>query len=183
MKRLFITAAVAAIAVGASAQAAEDTVTVTMHLISDKGIGKEIGTVGLSDSDNGLVLRLDLAGELRPGPHGFHVHQNGDCGPAEKDGKMVAGLAAGGHYDPQNTGKHMGPGGQGHLGDLPVIHVDVDESGARPVRENKVAPHLKLADVRGRALMIHESGDNYRDEPKPLGGGGARVACGVVPAS
>lgn len=28
--------------------------------------------------------------------------------------------------------------------------------------------------------MVHEGGDNYSDDPKPLGGGGARVACGVV---
>jgi superoxide dismutase, Cu-Zn family len=28
--------------------------------------------------------------------------------------------------------------------------------------------------------MIHAGGDNYADAPKPLGGGGARVACGVV---
>ena len=27
--------------------------------------------------------------------------------------------------------------------------------------------------------MIHSGGDNYSDEPK-LGGGGARVACGVI---
>ena len=32
----------------------------------------------------------------------------------------------------------------------------------------------------GRALMIHANGDNYSDIPKKLGGGGARVACGVV---
>jgi Cu-Zn family superoxide dismutase len=30
--------------------------------------------------------------------------------------------------------------------------------------------------------MIHEGGDNYSDQPKPLGGGGARIACGVIPA-
>jgi Cu-Zn family superoxide dismutase len=28
--------------------------------------------------------------------------------------------------------------------------------------------------------MIHEGGDNYSDEPAPLGGGGARIACGVI---
>jgi Cu-Zn family superoxide dismutase len=28
--------------------------------------------------------------------------------------------------------------------------------------------------------MIHESGDNYSDTPKKLGGGGGRIACGVV---
>jgi Cu-Zn family superoxide dismutase len=28
--------------------------------------------------------------------------------------------------------------------------------------------------------VIHGGGDNYSDSPQPLGGGGARVACGVV---
>ena len=40
-----------------------------------------------------------------------------------------------------------------------------------------------MEDVSGRALMIHEGGDNYADEPKPLGGGGARIACGVIPGT
>ena len=29
--------------------------------------------------------------------------------------------------------------------------------------------------------MIHAGGDNYSDEPQPLGGGGGRIACGVIP--
>ncbi|TMA53165.1 MAG: hypothetical protein E6J75_15750, partial [Deltaproteobacteria bacterium] len=37
---------------------------------------------------------------------------------------------------------------------------------------------VKLEDVAGRALVIHEGGDNYSDTPKPLGGGGVRMACG-----
>jgi Cu-Zn family superoxide dismutase len=28
--------------------------------------------------------------------------------------------------------------------------------------------------------MIHEGSDNYSDEPKPLGGGAGRIACGIV---
>jgi Cu-Zn family superoxide dismutase len=28
--------------------------------------------------------------------------------------------------------------------------------------------------------MIHVGGDNMSDQPKPLGGGGARYACGVI---
>ena len=28
--------------------------------------------------------------------------------------------------------------------------------------------------------MIHVGGDNYSDMPLPLGGGGARIACGVI---
>jgi hypothetical protein len=28
--------------------------------------------------------------------------------------------------------------------------------------------------------MIHAGGDTYSDAPEPLGGGGPRIACGVV---
>ncbi|MDX1711511.1 MAG: superoxide dismutase [Cu-Zn] SodC [Rhodovibrionaceae bacterium] len=163
----------------ASAAQAEE-VTVQMHHIDATGMGKPLGTVTAFDSDNGLVLRLDLDDTLSPGAHGFHVHENGTCEPAMKDNKTVPGLAAGGHYDPKGTGTHMGPSGTGHLGDLPVIYVDIDEDGTRPVKRPLVAPRLKVSDIRGKALIIHEGGDNYRDDPKPLGGGGARVACGVV---
>jgi Cu-Zn family superoxide dismutase len=31
--------------------------------------------------------------------------------------------------------------------------------------------------------MIHAGGDNHADHPAPLGGGGMRIACGVVPSS
>ena len=43
-----------------------------------------------------------------------------------------------------------------------------------------LAPRLKMADLRGRSLMIHAGGDNHADHPAPLGGGGPRVACGVI---
>ena len=159
---------------GAATAALAEEVTVEMHAISPKGVGNPIGTVTAYDSDNGLVLRANLT-ELLPGPHGFHVHENGDCGALEKDGKMVAGLAAGGHYDPQGTGVHAGPEGTGHLGDLPVLIVDTSGMAAVTV----VAPRLTLDDIRGRALVIHEGGDNFSDTPSPLGGGGARIACGI----
>jgi Cu-Zn family superoxide dismutase len=37
-----------------------------------------------------------------------------------------------------------------------------------------------VEDLKGRSLMIHQDGDNFSDQPEPLGGGGPRVACGVV---
>ena len=88
----------------------------------------------------------------------------------------MAGLAAGGHYDPLNTKQH-GPWGEGHLGDLPALYADVKGG----VGQAQLAPRLKLSDVLGRSLVIHEKGDNYSDKPLPLGGGGARIACGVIP--
>ena len=148
---------------------------VVIRSISDDAVGKMIGTVKLSDTDKGLVLDPDL-GELSPGKHGFHIHQNPSCEPAMKDGKQTAGASAGGHYDPAHTEEHEGPKGEGHLGDLPALEVKVDGSATTPV----VAPRLKLDQIHGRALMIHKGGDNYSDQPEPLGGGGARVACGII---
>lgn len=173
--------AAAMMAIGGAVQA-QEPVVVPIHLISDQGVGKQIGTATLADSQSGfLALKLDLSDELPPGGHGFHVHENPSCDAARKDGAMTAGLAAGGHYDPAGTGKHLGPSGEGHLGDLPIIFVEIDEDGTLPVKHTLVAPRLKVADVRGRSLMIHQFSDNFRDEPKPLGGGGPRIACGVIP--
>ena len=170
--------AAAAVVVGWAAAAwAAGSVTVPMTLITADGVGAAIGTVTLADSAAGLVLVPTLTG-LPPGPHGFHVHTNPSCAPqAQTDGRAAAGMAAGGHYDPHGTGKHLGPEGEGHLGDLPVLTVGADGTASQPV----TAPHLKLADVSGRALMIHAGGDTYSDEPKPLGGGGTRIACGTIP--
>jgi len=158
-----------------SLSASAETVNVTMHSIDAKGTGAAIGTVSLADSPKGLVVTPSLSG-LKAGDHGFHVHQNPNCGPAEKDGKMGVGLAAGGHYDPKETKKHTGPNGHGHMGDLPVLSVGADGKASKSM----TVANLKVADIKGRSLMIHEHGDNYSDQPKALGGGGGRVACGLI---
>lgn len=150
-------------------------VTVQMNLADEKGSGAPVGRVVIAESAYGLVFTPELAG-LPPGLHGFHVHENPSCEPKEKDGKMVPALAAGGHYDPAGSKKHGTPWGDGHLGDLPAIYVDHAGKATNPV----LAPRLKLADLKGRSLMIHVGGDNHADHPAPLGGGGARLACGVI---
>lgn len=158
-----------------AATSAQAAVEVTMHRVSPEGVGEIAGTVHLEDTDDGLLLMPGLSG-LEPGAHGFHVHEYPLCDPQEKDGEMVAAGTAGGHYDPENTGKHAGPNGDGHLGDLPVL--EVNEEGIADT--SVTAPRLGVDDLAGRSLMIHSGGDNYSDDPKPLGGGGERVACGVA---
>ena len=156
------------------AQAAE--LRVPMHAAEPGGAGAELGSIAVAESAHGLVFTPVLAG-LSPGLHGFHLHQNPDCSPGEKDGATVPALAAGGHHDPAGSGRHGTPWGDGHLGDLPPLFVAADGSATQPV----LAPRLhSLDDVRGRALVIHAGGDNHADAPAPLGGGGARVACGVI---
>ena len=107
---------------------------------------------------------------VAPGATGEHV-------ASDNSGKKVLGGAAGGHFDPEDTGKHRAPWSEkGHEGDLPVLYVDENGNATQPI----FAPELELDDIEGRALMIHAGGDNYSDSPKKLGGGGDRVACGVI---
>jgi len=157
---------------------AAKSIKVTMNLITAEGVGKSVGTVTVSESKDGVTLATDLKG-LPPGEHGFHLHEKGSCDPGEKEGKKVAGGSAGAHFDPDATKAHKGPGGGGHKGDLPKLEVS-DKGVAKAKLE---VAGLKLDDVAGRTLMIHAGGDNYSDTPKPLGGGGDRVVCGVVPAA
>jgi superoxide dismutase, Cu-Zn family len=159
---------------GGLAQAADSSVT--LKAVDASGTGTALGEVRMQETPYGLVFTPNLRG-LEPGLHGFHVHANGSCAPAEKDGAMVPALAAGGHLDPEGSERHDTPWGDGHLGDLPALYVAPDGSATHPV----LAPRLKLADVRGKALMVHAGGDNHSDHPQPLGGGGARVACGLIP--
>ena len=157
--------------------AADNEVRVPVNLVSESGVGQNIGTIGVEQIKEGLRFTPHLKG-LDPGQHGFHVHEKGSCSAAEKGGKLSAAESAGGHYDPAHTGSHQGPERSGHKGDLPSLQVSSSGEATTPV----VAPHLTLADVTGRSLIIHKGGDNYSDTPAPLGGGGSRIACGVVPA-
>ena len=166
----------AAVALACCAGAFAAETTVTMSLAEAKGAGAAIGTVRIVETRYGLAFYPDLKG-LPPGLHGFHVHENASCGPADRDGAPVAALAAGGHLDPAGTKKHAEPWGDGHLGDLPALYVAADGMASNPV----LAPRLtKLGDVAKRSLMVHVGGDNHADHPAPLGGGGARMACGVI---
>lgn len=148
---------------------------IKVYAVNSEGVGDSIGTVTFIKADQGLVVKPDLKG-LPAGQHGFHIHENPSCEPDMKDGKAGAALKAGSHYDPQNTGKHGYPQGDGHLGDLPAITVNADGTATSAVQ----APRLSLDAIQGRALMIHAGGDNYSDQPEALGGGGARIACGVI---
>ena len=135
------------------------------------GRHKQIGTVTFYDTDKGLKGVVNLE-NLPAGAHGFHIHDYPDC--RSMDGEPA--MKAGGHYDPDHTGKHLGPDGDGHKGDLPRLMTD-DEGN---VKTSFYAPDLTLSEIKGHSVVIHEFGDNYADSPRPSGGGGKRIACGVI---
>ncbi len=142
--------------------------------VAQHGIGKKIGTLTLKDTDQGLLITPHLKG-LPKGEHGFHVHENPACDGQKDQNGWEKGFAAGDHYDPEHTHKHLGPQGEGHRGDLPVLVVN--EKGES--QEAVVASRLKLAEVVGHSVIIHAGADNYSDNP-PMGGSGERIACGVI---
>ncbi len=165
-----------AVLLSAAAHAADPSITVPMNIVDEKGVVTPAGDIVITESQYGLIFWPSLSG-LPTGLHGFHIHENPSCDAVIKDGKPMAAMAAGGHWDPLKTGKHAGPYADGHLGDLPALYVGNDARAVYPV----LAPRLKSLDaLHGHSLMIHAGGDNHDDHPAPLGGGGVRIACGVI---
>jgi Cu-Zn family superoxide dismutase len=98
------------------------------------------------------------------GPHGFHIHVNGDCTPGTTDNPYPN---TGGHYNPTNQ-----PHGN-HAGDFPVLFAVSGDTKMRFFTD-KFYPK----DVIGRSVVIHESPDDYRTEP--AGDSGKKLACAVI---
>ncbi len=171
-----VAAALVGAALLAAGTARADQTRIRMYLLSADGVGAAIGTIRAADSQQGLRLTPLLKG-LAPGPHGMDVHENGDCGASEATGKKVPGLAAGGRFAPDKTARQTGAEGGGLLGGLPALIVDPDGIARRPV----AAPRIKLAQIKGRSIVIHAGAENDLDQAASAGGDGARVACGVVP--
>jgi superoxide dismutase, Cu-Zn family len=169
-----IVTTIALLAAAPATLAAE--VRADMALATLSGPGAAVGAVAITDTPGGARIHVHLTG-LPPGQHGFHAHANPSCDPGPVNGVVAPAGAAGGHFDPDHTGAHMGPNGMGHMGDLPYLTVAADGTDDEVV----MAPRITDVTVlKGHSLMIHAGGDNYSDQPKPLGGGGPRIACGVV---
>ena len=142
-------------------------ISVPMYLTTQQGLGQSIGHIIATQSPYGVLLTPYLY-NLPPGLHGFHIHQNPSC--------LNNGMAAGDHFDPYHSSQHLGPYGKGHLGDLPVLEVDNNGNATLPI----LAPRLQLNEIKNHSLIIHAGSDNYSDNPLKLGGGGARIACGII---
>ena len=170
--RNVITGVAMALLLGATAAGAQQ-MTATATLMNPEG--EEIGTAELTETPNhGVLIRIRVAG-LEPGTHGFHIHETGECAAPEFS-------SAGGHYAPRgNAHGLLHPHGK-HAGDL--LNLEVPETGS--VDTERLATgvtllegaHGSLFDDDGSALVIHANADDY--ESQPSGGGGPKVACGVI---
>ena len=138
-------------------------VELTVRFTSLEGVGHVIGSLGVKNGQILVAGRKETALFVTPalrglpaGLYAFHVHENPACGPGKKDGESVPGLAAGGHLWMSGTGTFSGTTFASHLGDLPDLEVAADGTASKTV----VAARLTLADVAGRAFVIHASQDD-----------------------
>ena len=167
----------ALLAIAGSAHAAEPTLTADMAYTSAVQTPGPAGAVKVAPSPGGAQFSVDLR-DLPPGQHGFHIHEAGSCADAPNAaGVMTPAGAAGPHWDPARTAAHRGPHGDGHLADLPRIEAGADGRAVATL----IAPRITdVAALKGHAVIVHVGADTYSDTPDPLGGGGARLACGVL---
>jgi superoxide dismutase, Cu-Zn family len=127
------------------------------------------GTITFMQTDNGVKVVADIQG-LAKGKHGFHIHQFGDCSSPD-------GMAAGGHFNPENKA-HGGPMDMTrHMGDMG--NVEADEAGKAHLEY--VDNTIKLngpESIIGKSVIVHKGEDDLKSQP--VGNAGPRVACGVI---
>lgn len=137
-----------------------------LHPIGDSGVS---GTVRFVEQGGKVDITAEVTG-LKPGLHGFHIHQYGDCTAAD-------GGSAGGHFNPTGM-PHAGPdAAKRHVGDLG--NVEADQSGkAEYKRTDRVVQLRGVYSIIGRAVIVHAGQDDLTSQPS--GNAGARIACGVI---
>lgn len=133
------------------------------------------GVIHFSQEGEGPVQITGEIKGLKPGLHGFHVHEWGDT----TDGCT----SAGGHFNPHGK-THGGPGDdERHAGDLG----NVEAGGDGVAKVNLTDKNLALCgslNIVGRTMVVHADPDDLgkggHDDSKTTGHAGARVACGVI---
>lgn len=136
-----------------------------------------------SDDVKGTIMFMQRPGEptlikgkisgLKPGKHGFHIHEFGDL----SDGCDSAGA----HYNPDDV--NHGDLDNGHVGDLGNVVAGTDGVADFTL----VAKRVDLTGDRsvvGRSIVIHSDADDLGKggdaESLKTGNAGDRLACGVI---
>jgi Cu-Zn family superoxide dismutase len=130
------------------------------------------GTVEFSEINGELTIRTEIEG-LKPGAHGFHIHDKGDCSSGDFN-------SAGPHFNPGSMAHGSMDSEVRHAGDLGNLTADRKGNAKQVI----VLKGLSLVDgaqgLIGRAVIIHNDPDDLKTQP--TGNSGKRIACGVIEA-
>lgn len=158
------------------AQAKPNSTTKNIVELNEKGAGKKVGTITVTETADGISITVKASGlTAKPGQVGFHLHEKNSPKPTkDANGNLVIGGGLGGHWDPDDTKTHAGPHGDGHRGDLEALTINADGS----INQTVVSLKIKFSDVKGKSFVIHANADNYQDSPAN-GGSGARLYAAI----
>ncbi len=132
--------------------------------------GSEVhGTVTFEAVEKGIRVVADVSG-LKPGKHGFHIHEFGDC-------SSDSATSAGGHFNPTGMPHSMPMSDKRHVGDLGNIEADKDGKAHLDYVDAMLSLHGDNS-IIGRGVIVHEKEDDFKTQP--TGAAGARLACGVI---
>lgn len=158
----------ACVAPGASAQNPH-ALTATAR-IAGLGGAKVSGEVKFTQSAGPVRVTGKLVG-LPPGPHGFHVHVNGNCDSAD-------GMSAGGHFNPKGAPHGDVAAAKHHLGDMGNIVADTNGQANIDIELTGVVLTLiGTNSLLNRSVIVHAAPDDFS---QPAGNAGARIGCGVI---
>lgn len=134
--------------------------------------GKNQKTQGiLHFTQHGDKMKIQgMLEKLKPGPHGIHIHETGDCSAPDFS-------SAGGHYNPGHSGHGSLSSAERHAGDLGNITANSKGSAKVSLEVTTVS----LGAIVGKALVVHASADDFKTQPS--GNSGDRIACGVIEAN
>lgn len=156
---------------GVKEQQYEDTTTYTkaVAVLQPAGDNKVKGQITFTKAENGVKLVAEITG-LKPGKHGFHVHEFGDCSSPDFN-------TAGAHFNPMKH-EHGDPTSQNrHAGDLGNIEADANGT-ARFEWVDQSLTFYGPNSIIGRSVVVHENPDDMTTQPS--GNAGGRIACGVI---
>jgi superoxide dismutase, Cu-Zn family len=129
------------------------------------------GQVTFTKTGDDVQVVADIE-NLKPGKHGFHIHEKGDCSAPDAS-------SAGAHFNPTHQ-HHGGPStAEHHAGDLGNLTVDAT---GRVHLEWTGKLQLNGPDsIVGKSVVVHEKEDDLKTDP--AGNSGTRIACGVIEAA
>ena len=130
------------------------------------------GSVKFTQVGNRVRVEGEIAG-LKPGRHGFHIHEKGDCSAPDA-------ASAGPHFNPAAK-KHGGTeGGDRHGGDLGNITANEYGKAQVSVMVDGISVGTGANGVVGKGVVVHADPDDLKTDPG--GNSGDRIACGAIEA-
>ena len=131
---------------------------------------KVAGKVSFQQAGDKVRVIAEVTG-LKPGAHGFHVHDKGDCSAPD-------GTSAGPHFNP-NTKPHGHPDhAEHHAGDMPQLIADANGVARLTAYLGSITLNEGPSNIVGRSVIVHADPDDFKTQP--TGNSGARQACGVI---